>query len=108
MVDEVMVMAQGDDGTVFVAVPLEWVQGVTAMCNRYALEHAEPPTQTELLQAAADQMRDSWRERFPQLSENVHGVVVDQDGDGVIFTPYGYRKEREVHDEAQRSFRREE
>jgi len=89
----VTIMHVSKDGTQFVAVPMEWVQRVTAFCSRYEAENAPPPTLIEQLQAQAEYNRNNATRLYhedlyhdPRTDRWIHAAT----GNPVVFTPYGW------------------
>lgn len=77
---------------------MEWVVWVTHWINAQVAE-ANPPSLYEGMQAAADYNRDHAGEKFgEQLRYDPfrNEWVTREDDEPVIFTPYGWRKEKEV------------
>jgi len=95
-------IAHGEDenGGPLYLVPGIWIEWVTTHITEYVRLNTPPPTQTEVMQMQADYNRDNAAERYPQLTHNPRTQTwVDEDQDPVVFTPYGYRKEKEVQNE---------
>lgn len=86
-------------GERFVLVPMTWYARVNAMLEALEVANARPDD-PRILQAKADDNRNHAAERFPDLKRVDHPAGFtrwyDDDGDEVVFTPHGYRKERDV------------
>lgn len=102
---QVRVVHVGEDGTQFVAVPAEWVQYVTDVIARIPAPVPHPGSMEVLMAKTAEIKALADTGHFNGIARDDNGVWRDTDGDEIIFTPYGYRKEKEVQDELERPLR---
>lgn len=86
-------------GVEYGVVSKEWFDRVNAML--LAHEAAQPKPLRTQLQERADYARDNAGRLFPSLTRR-DDRWYDRDGDVVVFTPYGYRKEKEVENDLER------